>query len=146
MALSSPESLSHTWPQNLRPRDTPAHSCPAEHSPPHAPLPAPPKFPCLCSGINPTVNACSPLHDLLCFALCSAFLGHIVDQVHFQPSRRQFFADIFQLTVFYDCINNTMSHALPPVLTLQPDPFMISAFIPLKHHKHRQGYWCQSLP
>jgi hypothetical protein len=45
------------------------------------------------------------------------------------------------LTVLYDCIDNTMSHDLPPVLTLQPDPFMISAFLPLKHHKHRQEFY-----
>ncbi|MCJ7444143.1 MAG: hypothetical protein MUO26_06375, partial [Methanotrichaceae archaeon] len=118
------------WPQDLRPRDTPAHLCPAKHSPPHAPLPTTPKFPCLCSSIDATVDACSPLHDLFYLALCNTLPSRVVDQVHFESSRRQFLADIFQLTVLYDCINNTMSHDLPPVLTLQPDPFMISAFPP----------------
>jgi hypothetical protein len=36
--------------------------------------------------------------------------------VYLHPSRRQFLTNIFQLTVLYDCIDNTMSHDLPPVL------------------------------
>jgi hypothetical protein len=53
--------------------------------------------------------------------LRNTLLGRVVDQVHFEPPRRQFLANIFELTVLYDCIDNTMSH-IPSVIQFYTFP------------------------